>query len=266
MNVLLAEDNLVNQRLAAEILRRRGHSVVAVDNGRKVLEAVELEPFDALLMDVQMPEMDGLEATAEIRRREQQAADGHRLPIIAVTAHAMPGDRQQCLEAGMDAYVPKPINVSELLAAIASAVSACGRRWRGRDDQDATAARRPPAAFGQVAALECAAGDRALLCEVLGLVVDCWPADRRRLEQAYRESRLDVVARAAHSFGGAMGNIAAREALDRAVRLERAALKNDPGAAGEALSRLCQAMDELIPDLQRFIGPGQSGCGGGETA
>ena len=97
MNVLLAEDNQINQRLAAAVLQRRGHRVVVVDNGRKAVEAVGREPFDAVLMDIQMPEMDGLEATAEIRRRERLAGTARRLPIIAVTAHAMPDDRRLCI-------------------------------------------------------------------------------------------------------------------------------------------------------------------------
>lgn len=255
MNVLLAEDNQINQRLAAAVLQRRGHRVVVVDNGRKAVEAVGREPFDAVLMDIQMPEMDGLEATAEIRRRERLAGAARRLPIIAVTAHAMPDDRRLCLDAGMDAYVPKPINVSQLLASIAEAVALCGR-WCGEIDAAASSPdRRPPAAFGEVTALEGTAGDRDLLCEVLALVVDSWPADRKHLEAACREARLDVLARAAHNYQGAMGNIAAREALQQAMSLESAALENDPGAAAEALNGLCRAMDMLIPDLQRYIRP-----------
>jgi CheY-like chemotaxis protein/HPt (histidine-containing phosphotransfer) domain-containing protein len=259
MKVLLAEDNQINQKLVVAILQRRGHRVVVVDNGRKAVEAVSREPFDAVLMDIQMPEMDGLEATAEIRRRERQAGAARRLPIIAVTAHAMPGDRRLCLDAGMDAYVPKPISVSQLLASMAEAVARC----RGCSDDTAvheTAPdRRPPSTFGEVTALEGADGDRDLLCEVLALVVDSWPADRKRLEAACREARLDVLARAAHSFQGAMGNIAAHEAFQQAMSLESAALKNDPCAAAEAFDGLCRAMDDLIPDLQRYIRPTPDG-------
>jgi signal transduction histidine kinase/CheY-like chemotaxis protein len=113
LRVLLAEDNPVNQRVAVAMLSKRGHSVHVVDNGRLAVDAVAAERFDVVLMDVQMPEMNGFEATAAIRAREH-AAD--RLPIIAMTAHAMAGDRQRCLDAGMDGYVTKPVSRETLIA------------------------------------------------------------------------------------------------------------------------------------------------------
>ncbi len=112
LRVLLAEDNAVNRRLAMKLLEKRGHHVKAAVNGREALEAWEKERFDVILMDVQMPEMDGFEATAAIRIRERKT--GQRQPIIAVTAHAMKGDREKCLKAGMDGYVTKPISITEL--------------------------------------------------------------------------------------------------------------------------------------------------------
>ncbi len=131
LHVLVAEDNGVNQKLASRLLEKRGHSVVVVGNGREALAALDKERFDVILMDVQMPEMDGFEATAEIRRREAREASCEirdtlheirnpppHLPIIAMTAYAMKGDRERCLEAGMDGYIDKPIQTKELLAAI----------------------------------------------------------------------------------------------------------------------------------------------------
>jgi two-component system sensor histidine kinase/response regulator len=118
LSVLLAEDNAVNQRLALRILEKQGHRVVVADNGKKALAAVETQKFDLVLMDVQMPEMDGLEATAAIRALERGTGD--HLPIIAMTAHAMQGDRQWCLEAGMDAYISKPIRARDLLDVVES--------------------------------------------------------------------------------------------------------------------------------------------------
>jgi CheY-like chemotaxis protein len=113
---LLAEDNPVNQKLAVRLLQKRGHAVVTADNGTQAVAAFALQSFDAVLMDVQMPELDGLEATAEIRARERQT--GTRIPIIAVTANAGQADRERCLQAGMDDYVRKPIQPAELFAAI----------------------------------------------------------------------------------------------------------------------------------------------------
>jgi PAS domain S-box-containing protein len=112
LRVLLAEDNAVNQRLAVRLLEKRGHHIVLAANGREALEAIEKESFDLVLMDVQMPEMDGFEATAALRQIEHSS--GAHLPVIALTAHAMKGDRERCLAAGMDGYLAKPIHPEEL--------------------------------------------------------------------------------------------------------------------------------------------------------
>jgi CheY-like chemotaxis protein len=130
LNILLAEDNVVNQRVAARILEKRGHVVQVVNNGREVIEALGCERFDLVLMDVQMPEMDGFEATAAIRQREQDT--GKHIPIIAMTAHAMKGDRERCLEAGMDDYVSKPVDPKSLLAVL--------QRWRHQSSGAGTSA------------------------------------------------------------------------------------------------------------------------------
>ena len=119
LRILLAEDSPVNQKLAVALLQRQGHTVTIACNGREAVEAVCRDPFDLILMDVQMPEMDGLEATAAIRG--QQRNNGLHTPIIAMTAHALKGDRERCLEAGMDGYVAKPIRPQMLYQAIAAA-------------------------------------------------------------------------------------------------------------------------------------------------
>jgi CheY-like chemotaxis protein len=113
LRILLAEDNEINRRVALGILEKEGHQVVAVENGRKALEALRSQTFDVVLMDVQMPDMDGLEATRAIRQSELHTSV--HIPIIALTAHAMSGDRERCLEAGTDDYISKPINVRALL-------------------------------------------------------------------------------------------------------------------------------------------------------
>jgi two-component system, sensor histidine kinase and response regulator len=118
LKILLAEDSYVNQEVAVGLLEERGHHVTVAGNGREALEAVERDGFDLVLMDVQMPHMDGLEATRQIRRREDNT--GRHIPIIAMTAHAMKGDRERCLDAGMDAYVAKPLRADDLYAAVES--------------------------------------------------------------------------------------------------------------------------------------------------
>jgi CheY-like chemotaxis protein len=116
LHILLAEDNLVNQQLARRLLERRGHSVTIANTGREALECLERARFDLILMDVQMPDMDGLEATAEIRAKER--GTGAHIPIIALTARTMQEDRDRCLAAGMDAFVTKPIKAAEFLQVV----------------------------------------------------------------------------------------------------------------------------------------------------
>ena len=116
LKILLAEDNIVNQKLALKMLEKHGHHVSVASNGLEAIEVLTRERFDLILMDIQMPEMDGLEATRRIRDREKH--EGGHIPIVAMTAHAMKGDRERCLAAGMDDYVPKPIQASELFAVI----------------------------------------------------------------------------------------------------------------------------------------------------
>jgi CheY-like chemotaxis protein len=113
LRVLLVEDNVVNQRVARSLLERHGHAVVVAENGRLALEALNGAEFDIVLMDVQMPVMDGLAATQAIRQREE--GTGRHLPIVALTANALKGDRERCLEAGMDGYVAKPFHFHSLL-------------------------------------------------------------------------------------------------------------------------------------------------------
>jgi CheY-like chemotaxis protein len=122
LRTLLVEDSLVNQKLAVALLRKHHHEVTVANNGIEAIEQLASNEFDVVLMDVEMPDMDGLEATRHIREREQK--DGGHIPIIAMTAHAMKGDRERCLEAGMDAYVAKPIRAAQLFETLAEVIAA----------------------------------------------------------------------------------------------------------------------------------------------
>jgi CheY-like chemotaxis protein len=124
--ILLAEDNPVNQRLVERLLRKHGYATTVAGNGVEALSAMERQDFDLVLMDVQMPEMDGFEATRAIRAGEQPRQT--HIPIVALTAHAMKGDRERCLECGMDSYVEKPIRSEELLATIDRFLKSSARR------------------------------------------------------------------------------------------------------------------------------------------
>jgi CheY-like chemotaxis protein len=137
MRILLAEDSPVNQRLAVRLLEKAGHEVVVAGSGAEALALLgpgAAGAFDLVLMDVQMPEMDGFEATARIRDRERDAGGGRRIPILAMTAYAMKGDRERCLAAGMDGYVAKPIQPRELWEAVARAANGPGERAAPRQE------------------------------------------------------------------------------------------------------------------------------------
>jgi CheY-like chemotaxis protein len=121
LDVLIAEDNVVNQRLAMRLLEKRGHRVTVVNNGQEAVELLERSNFDLVLMDVQMPLLDGIAATMLIRQREKET--GSHQPIVALTAYAVKGDQERCLAAGMDGYLPKPIRPEELDALLQTYVS-----------------------------------------------------------------------------------------------------------------------------------------------
>ena len=130
LRILLAEDNAVNRAVATRMLEKRGHTVVPVENGRDAVAAVEHQKFDLALIDVQMPVMDGLQAVGLMRRIEEETRRSH-LPIIALTAYAMSGDRERCLEAGMDGYIAKPIKADELFIVIEAVLQQCGSSGTG---------------------------------------------------------------------------------------------------------------------------------------
>lgn len=181
LRILLAEDNLVNQTLACRILARQGHQVTIVDNGQAAVDACLQQSFDLVLMDVQMPTVDGLAATRAIRLREQQS---HlRVPIVPLTAHAMAGDRQQCLDAGMNGYLTKPIREADLLREIAHHFST-GSNADERTESDATATSLPTSnnaashnatTFDATVALDRFAGDELLLREIAAVFVSETP-------------------------------------------------------------------------------------------
>ncbi len=173
LHILLAEDNVVNQKVAAKILANWGHSIVVASNGKEAVNACEKEHFDLVFMDVQMPDLDGFETTRIIRAGERDG--GRRLPIVAMTAHAMKGDKKKCLAAGMDDYVSKPINRDELFSVIqkfakGSEASGNSASVSSKDDEPLTTG-----VFDMAEALEIAGGDKAFLKELAGLFFENVP-------------------------------------------------------------------------------------------
>ena len=192
LRVLVAEDNLVNRKLVTRLLQKRGHRITAVENGRAAVAALTspaAKRFDVVLMDVQMPEMNGLEATAAIRQHE--AAGGGHVPIIALTAHALQGDRERCLAAGMDAYLAKPIDVEELIATVETCAE--GGSLPPTEAAAALAAGRLPV-FDQAAALKHSGGDRRLLTEVVAFFRADYPSSLRQIESAIKTQRCGTIA------------------------------------------------------------------------
>jgi CheY-like chemotaxis protein len=236
--VVLAEDNLVNQRLACRLLEMRGHRVTVVGTGRGAVEATAREEPDLVLMDIQMPEMSGFEATAAIRRAEE--GSGRRTPIVALTAHAMKGDRERCLEAGMDGYVAKPLDPPELFAAMAAALS-------GRD-----VPLPRPTLFDEARALSRVGGDRALLAELAVMFEREGPHLLDQLRAALAQENALEIERVAHSMKSAVGAFGAAGAYELAAALEEAGRQGDPGRAGPLLLKLEAAVSRLLSGLARF--------------
>jgi CheY-like chemotaxis protein/HPt (histidine-containing phosphotransfer) domain-containing protein len=241
LRILLAEDNVVNQKLALRILEKRGHRVEVAANGREALAALEREAFDLVLMDVQMPELDGLETTAVLREREQErvavggdeAGAAAHLPIIALTAHTMHGDRERCLEAGMDGYVSKPIQPAELFAEIERLLPAS----EPAEEQSA-----PPATVGPVLDRDELSsrldGDGELFRELVALFRESAPPLLAQMRAAASQGDGAALRQAAHTLKGSVGNFAARRAVSIAQQLEDMGENGDMSGAGNALAAL----------------------------
>ncbi len=241
LRVLLAEDNRVNQVLVMHLLDRQGHSVTLAADGREVIRAFERTDFDLVLMDVQMPEMDGFEATAAIRAKER--VSGSHVPIIALTAHAMKGDRERCLAAGMDGYLAKPIRENELQEVMEGVLA-------GLPLPAATAREeRREKVLDSAAALDRVGGDRKLLGELARL----FQGECAKLLAAVHEAvtRRDprALERAAHSLKSSVGNFAASATYKAAERVEILARQGELDKAAEASAALVQEMAHLQVEL-----------------
>ncbi|HTK74171.1 MAG TPA: response regulator [Gemmataceae bacterium] len=242
LRLLLADDNAVNQKLAVGLLEKRGHRVVVVGDGREALAAFDREPFDAILMDVQMPEMDGFEATAAIRDRERVC--GTHIPIVAMTAHAMRGDRERCLAAGMDAYVAKPVRAEDLYEVLGD-VTASSRPA----DAIFAPGPAPDSVFDRDEALAYVGGDADLLCELAATFLDQAPRWMSAIKEALKRHDSAGLNAAAHPLKGSLGTFAAKTAASAAQRLESLAREGNLAQGWEALDELEKEMARLAPAL-----------------
>jgi two-component system, sensor histidine kinase and response regulator len=247
LRLLLAEDNLVNQKLAVRLLEQQGHRVVVTANGREAVEAVQRQPFDLVLMDVQMPEMDGFEATAAIRQAER--GTGRHLPILAITAYAMKGDRERCLESGMDGYVSKPIQPRELSEMIDKLVASSG----SLDKQEGSA---HLVMLDRKEIQDRVGGDMKLLHELIDLFFADCPRMWQNMCDALSQGDAVKLSRAAHTLKGSIGVFGAHSAREAAERVEQLARKGEFARAAEAVTHLEVELKHLklaLLELERLV-------------
>jgi len=246
LRVLLAEDSLVNQKLAVGLLEKYGHTVVVANNGREAIATFDSHDFDLVLMDVQMPEIDGYEATAVIRTKEKHA--GTHIPIIAMTAHAMKGDRERCLEAGMDDYVSKPVRAKQLFEIIEALLGTA----------TVPDVRPDHAALGDEVvdwpeALRTVEGDHDLLRDVVEGFLEESPKLMEAICQAVAGSAADELQKAAHILKGSVHCFGEGRVFQRVCQLDKMAQDGNLEAAQKALAALEREMARLIPVLVDYV-------------
>ena len=267
LQILLVEDKPMNRKLATTLLNKKGWSVTEAHNGRQALEMLATSSFDLVLMDIQMPEMDGIEATKHIRNQEKTT--GTRIPIIAMTAHAMQGDREQFMAAGMDGYVSKPINAEELYRVVeeaAAAIKAEGALEAAADStsppsQESEKPADPEAVdladTGEVeyisrevsSMLKTLGGDKELLAEMVALLLDDAPKDLERLRELLARRDGENATLVAHGLKGQLGNLSLEMGHNTAHSLEKTLFE---GQFVEALTCL-ETLEKELKLLERFF-------------
>jgi two-component system sensor histidine kinase/response regulator len=242
LRILLAEDNEINQKVAVGILEQHGHSVTVAANGRLALTALQNERFDLTLMDVQMPVMTGLEAVAAIREQEHET--GVHMPIIALTAHTMEGDRQRCLDAGMDGYLAKPIRSRELLQSIETLMSGYPETAPSVPDPSSHGV-----LFDRSAMLDSVGGNLELLRDVVGVFLKNCPDLVSRIRSAVAEGDCDGLRVAAHTLRGSASNFLTASAIQAVTRLEQLAREPQMQSAKVWVLKLEEEIERLEPEL-----------------
>ena len=240
LRILLAEDNPVNQRVLLGMLQKIGHQAVIAGSGLEAIALLKRETFDVVFMDIQMPEMDGLTATAKIRQEEKKS--GAHIPIIAMTAHAMKGDRERCLDSGMDSYLAKPIT-SEQVADVLD-------RLFGLQD---TSALGHFADWSSVAALERVNGDEKVLRDILEIFLEEYPKFLSQMRRALAERTPELLQEAAHKLGGELTYLGAMEIATAAQGIEELGGKLDLDGASHALDRFEKQLSGLALRIREEV-------------
>ena len=243
LNILLAEDNPVNQRLALRLLQKRGHTVTIANNGNEALKALSRASFDLVLMDVLMPEKDGLTATTELRKREQ--VSGLHTPVVAMTALAMKGDKERCLEAGMDGYISKPVRPQELDGILEQYIS-----LRKNASPEPKKAADLDSCVNEEELLQRVDGDRAFLAEIAEIFRGDYPKQIRILQESIEAGDRERTRHTAHALKGALSNLAAERATALATSLEGAGASANPADASRLLAELEKELQRVDRKLQ----------------
>jgi two-component system sensor histidine kinase/response regulator len=257
LHILLAEDNRTNQTVATRMLQKMGHSTVVAVNGKEALLVLTTHRFDLVLMDVQMPEMDGLTATRKIRESERETQ--LHLPIIAMTAHAMKGDHERCIEAGMDGYVSKPISSKEVAEAIASILHLRGESTPvislEAKQTDATLPTAPSRIVWNMGeTLERLGGDEKLFHEVIEIFLDDVPKHMASLGRAIAAGDAEAVEGAAHTLKGELGYLGISEVSQKARELEEFGRNSDLRFAAGLYVRFASELSELLTSMRGTMG------------
>ena len=239
LKILVAEDTPFNQKFITRLLGRWGHTAIIVGNGRKAVEAVSEDRYDLILMDVQMPEMDGFEATGRIRELERKK--GEHTPIIAMTAHAMKGDREKCLEAGMDDYVPKPISSEALLNAIKLLVPEPPESKK----ETSPVIENPQPEFDKEALLNAFDNDWDFLKEVVEMFIADYPQMLKNIHDAIQTGDAPALRRTAHALKGMLGNFQVETATKKAYNLEKMGAEENLEQAADIYTQLSTELDRL---------------------
>lgn len=252
LTVLVAEDNLVNQRLVVALLEKVGHTVVMANNGREAVESFKSQYFDLVLMDVQMPEVDGFEATYEIRKYQSEQGN-HRVPIVAVTAHASPADRKHCLSAGMDEYLAKPIRAADLYNLIESITGHRSTITKPSVSTSATSER----IVDWAKAFETVGGDRSLLEDLITVFLNDRETLFANISNAIDDGNANELRLSAHSLKGALTHLGGREPARLAAILEDIAtareLEAKPEVLKEVLGKLKISLVPLALEMTDFL-------------
>ncbi len=257
LHILVAEDNRTNQTVATRMLSKMGHSPVVADNGKEALLLLTTHRFDLVLMDIQMPEMDGLTTTRKIRESE----NGTRLhmPIIAMTAHAMKGDRERCLAAGMDGYVSKPISSQELEKTIAGVLLTQDDREAFSSllvkPADAAEPKSPSVMVWDMDdTMERLGGDEQLFHEVIEIFLDDVPKHMAALGQAIADGNTEAIERLAHTLKGELGYLGISEISRKAREMEELGKKSDVRLAASLYETFEPELCELLISMRRMVG------------